>query len=105
MFLHRVVFRPADLMRLLRGRYCVWGTAASECFIICLLLIWVCSSPAVTLWSDSGSTLAHDTGSGTDILEGAVKRDDTSNDTLYFKFHFNPLSDISNEEYFAAFEF
>jgi hypothetical protein len=62
------------------------------------------SSSAVILWSDSGSTLAHDTGSGTDILEGAVKRDDTSNDTLYFKFHLNPLSDVSNEEYFAAFE-
>src|SRR5262249_36499450 len=32
------------------------------------------------------------------------KRDDTANDTLYFKFHLNPLSDVTTEEYFAAFE-
>ena len=59
---------------------------------------------AVTLWSDSGATLVHDTGAGRDILEGAVKRDDSSRDTLYFKFHINPLSDAATEEYFAAFE-
>lgn len=91
-------------MGLLTDRYCVRGTAASRRLIICLLLFWVFSSPAVILWSDSGSTLAHNTGRGTDILEGAIKRDDTSNDTLYFKFHLNPISDVSNEEYFAAFE-
>jgi len=41
---------------------------------------------------------------GQDILEGAVKRDHSSADTLYFKFHINPLSDATTEEYFAAFE-
>ncbi|HKI70618.1 MAG TPA: two-component regulator propeller domain-containing protein, partial [Verrucomicrobiae bacterium] len=44
------------------------------------------------------------TGDGYDILNGAVKGDDTSTNTLYFKFHVDPLSDASTEEYFAAFE-
>ena len=56
------------------------------------------------LWSDLGSTLAYQTGDGSDILGGAVKRDDSATDTLYFKFHVDPLSDASTEEYLAAFE-
>jgi ligand-binding sensor domain-containing protein/signal transduction histidine kinase len=59
---------------------------------------------AIILWSDLGSTLAYQTGDGTDILGGAAKRDDAASDTLYFKFHVDPLSDGSTEEYFAAFE-
>jgi len=66
--------------------------------------LWNGSLYAVTLWSDVGTTLARETGPGRDVLEGAVKRDDTSNDTLYFKFHLNPLSDSTTEEYFAGFE-
>lgn len=61
-------------------------------------------SSAVVLWSDLGATLAHETGLGADLLGGAVKRDDSSGDTLYFKFHVSPLSDVTTEEYFAAFE-
>ena len=59
---------------------------------------------AVILWNDSGATLVHENGPGTDILGGAVKRDDSTNDTLYFKFHVDPLSDKDTEDYFAAFE-
>ena len=59
---------------------------------------------AVVLWSDLGATRAHDTGAGNDILGGVVKRDDTASDTLYFKFHLNPLSDVTTEEYFAGFQ-
>jgi ligand-binding sensor domain-containing protein/signal transduction histidine kinase len=59
---------------------------------------------AVILWNDPDTTLVHENGAGTDILHGAVKRDDTANDTLYFKFHVDPLSDESTEEYFAGFE-
>jgi ligand-binding sensor domain-containing protein/signal transduction histidine kinase len=59
---------------------------------------------AAVLWSDLGATLAYQTGDGSDILGGAVKRDDSAADTLYFKFHVDPLSDASTEEYFAAFE-
>ena len=59
---------------------------------------------AAILWSDLGATLVHDSGAGSDILGGALKRDDTSSDTLYFKFHVEPLSDASTEEYFAAFQ-
>jgi ligand-binding sensor domain-containing protein/signal transduction histidine kinase len=67
---------------------------------------------AVVLWSDLGATLVHDTGAGSsfligsamDILGGTVREDHSSSDTLYFKFHVDPLSDASTEEYFAAFQ-
>src|SRR5260221_7506918 len=79
------------------------------CKMAWLLVAWmasvtVTSANAVILWNDPDTTLAHETGAGTDILGGAVKRDDSANDTLYFKFHVNPLSDKDTEEYFAAFE-
>src|SRR6478736_5911451 len=69
-------------------------------------VVWlsVRSAGAVILWSDPSSLLIFDNGAGRDILEGAVKRDDSSNDTLYFKFHIDPQSDSTTEEYFAAFE-
>ena len=59
---------------------------------------------AVILWNDPDTTLVRENGAGMDILGGAVKRDDSANDTLYFKFHVNPLSDKDTEEYYAAFE-
>lgn len=66
---------------------------------------------AVILWSDLGTTLAHDTGAGSsfltgsamDILGGAVRASDSSTNTLYFKFHVDPLSDVNTEKYFAGF--
>ena len=39
-----------------------------------------------------------------DILGGAVKRNDTASDALYFKFHVDPLSDAASEPYFAGFQ-
>jgi ligand-binding sensor domain-containing protein/signal transduction histidine kinase len=62
------------------------------------------SSRAVLLWSDLGSTQVHETGAGADILGGILQRNDSSADTLYFKFHVDPLSDATTEEYFAAFQ-
>ena len=62
------------------------------------------SASAVILWNDPGTTLVHESGVGVDILGGAVKRDDSASDTLYFKFHVDPLSDKDTEEYFAGFE-
>ena len=59
---------------------------------------------AAILWSDLGETLAHETGPGSDILGGAVKQDDSSTNTLYFKFHVEPFSDARTEPYFAAFQ-
>ena len=67
-------------------------------------LCWVAPANAIVLWSDLGATLAHETAAGSDILGGALKRDDTAADTLYFKFHVDPLSDAGTEEYFAAFQ-
>ena len=73
------------------------------------VLIWaVAASPALTraavLWSDPGPTLVHENGEGSDLLNGALKRDESSADTLYFKLHVDPLSDASTEEYMAALE-
>jgi len=69
-----------------------------------VILTWANPTYAAILWSDLGATLVHDTGDGSDILGGAAKEDDSSTNTLYFKFHVDPLSDASTEEYFAAFE-
>lgn len=71
-----------------------------------VLLFWGMAEAgrADILWSDLGATLVYQTGVGSDILGGGVKRDESSTDTLYFKFHVDPLSDTSTEEYFAAFE-
>jgi ligand-binding sensor domain-containing protein/signal transduction histidine kinase len=65
---------------------------------------WPDSIRAALLWSDLGATQVHETGPGTDILGGGLRRDNSSTDTLYFKFHVDPLSDASTELYFAAFQ-
>jgi len=62
------------------------------------------ASRASILWSDLGTTLAFDTGAGKDILGGDLRRDDSSSDTLYFKFHVDPLSDVSTEAYVAGLQ-
>ena len=62
------------------------------------------SANAIILWNDPDSTLVRQTGTSGDILGGAVKRDDSANDSLYFKFHVDPQSDKDTEEYLAAFE-
>src|SRR5260221_1540231 len=69
-----------------------------------LVLVFAFPAHAVILWNDPDSTLVQDNGAGKDLLGGAVKRDDSANDTLYFKFHVDPLSDKDTEEYSAAFE-
>jgi len=69
-----------------------------------MALAWASSAGAVVLWSDLGPTLVRTNGAGADVLGGAVKRDDLANDTLYFKFHVDPLSDGATEPYFAALE-
>src|SRR5580765_8028954 len=68
------------------------------------VIVFVSSSDAIILWNDPDTTLVHESGPGSDILGGAVKRDDSANDSLYFKFHVDPQSDKDTEEYFAALE-
>ncbi len=72
------------------------------------LLVWAtCFCPPVRasiLWSEPASRVIHNTPEGTDILGGAVKRDDTARDALYFKFHVDPLSDVADEPYLALFQ-
>jgi len=72
--------------------------------LACLLFAGVANLHAVLLWSDADARVVHHSGDGYDILGGKVKRDDTANDTLYFKFHVDPLSDVGTEEYFAGFQ-
>ncbi len=85
-----------------------YAADSRSCFTMvllwCVLFLMLRPAAAVTLWSDPGSTLVFNNGAGRDVLGGAVKRDDFSNDTLYFKFHIDPQSDSSTEEYFAALE-
>ena len=71
-------------------------------------LLWLAAlatpAGATILWSDPGARLVHNTGTGADILGGAVKRNNTNDDALYFKFHVDPLSDVESEPYFAGFQ-
>src|ERR1035438_6863946 len=74
--------------------------------LLLLVLAWGASQAdtrATVLWRDLSPTLVHENGEGADILNGALRRDDSSTDTLYFKLHVDPLSDASTEEYLAAF--
>ncbi|MGC9942289.1 MAG: two-component regulator propeller domain-containing protein [Verrucomicrobiota bacterium] len=68
------------------------------------VFFWTNLSRATLLWSDLGSTQVHETGLGIDILEGGLQRNDSSTDTLYFKFHVDPISGANTELYFAAFQ-
>ncbi|MGA2244165.1 MAG: two-component regulator propeller domain-containing protein [Verrucomicrobiota bacterium] len=72
--------------------------------VLSVVLGWAGASRAVLLWSDLGATQVHETGAGSDILGGVLRRDATAHDALYFKFHVDPLSDATTEEYFAAFQ-
>jgi signal transduction histidine kinase len=67
------------------------------------MLVWV-PARARILWSDPAPRLVHNTGAGVDILGGAVARNDTNTDALYFKFHVDPISDVASEPYFAGFQ-
>jgi len=86
-----------DRCGIVRARILIWVALA-------LSLALTGTSQAAILWSDLGTTLVHESGEGGDISGGLVRRDDQSTDTLYFKFHLDPLSDVSTEEYFAAFQ-
>lgn len=59
---------------------------------------------AELLWQDVAPRVIHDTPVGSDLLAGAVARDNSSDDALYFKLHVDPLSDVASEEYYAAFQ-
>ncbi|MDD5139959.1 MAG: sensor histidine kinase [Verrucomicrobiales bacterium] len=77
----------------------------SAIFALTILATLFClPARAVILWHDDGARLVHNTGMGVDILGGAVKRDDTANDVLYFRVHVNPLSDTASEPYLAGFQ-
>ncbi len=68
------------------------------------VLAFTLQAHAVVLWSNFDPIFVNTNGPGTDLLGGAVKRDETANDTLYFKFRVDPISDETTEPYFAALE-
>jgi two-component sensor histidine kinase len=72
--------------------------------LVGMALMRAAAARAVILWSDAGARVVHNTGEGEDNLGGKVKRDDKSNDELYFMFHVNPLSDVASEPYSAGFQ-
>ena len=90
-------FRPPSLPRLAKKR-----RACALLFVV--MLGFAFPARAVVLWSELEPVTVNNNGAGTDLLAGAVKRDDSANDTLYFKFHVDPLSDETTEPYFAALE-
>ena len=94
----------APLSRRRAGNFPPAPSGLAFFYAVFLLLAGAGPVPAILLWSDLGATLVHETGAGSDILGGTVKRDDTAGDTLYFKFHVDLLSDARTEEYFAAFQ-
>src|SRR5665213_3226604 len=69
-----------------------------------MALLGIFPARAAILWHDDGARLIHNTMDGMDILGGAVKRDDSASDALYFKFRVNPLSDVASEPYFSGFQ-
>ncbi len=68
------------------------------------ILIAAFQARAVVLWSFYDPITINENGSGTDLLGGALKRNGGANDTLYFKFRVEPISDETTEPYFAALE-
>ena len=83
----------------------VWlRNVAAHGLVVAVLLGGISSLHAAVLWSDADARVVHHSGDGYDILGDKVKRDDAANDTLYFKFHVDPLSDVGTEEYFAGFQ-
>ena len=72
-------------------------------FILLGALFFSSPAHANVLWSLPGPVIAHENGAGTDVLNGAVKRGPKDGGILYFKFKVDPLTDVSKEEYFAAF--
>lgn len=79
------------------------ATWLGGCFLVAVAAGALRSSAAI-LWSGTGSNLICNSGPGLEVLNSAVKRDDSSKDTLYFKFHVNPSSDSTTEPYRAALE-
>ncbi len=82
--------------------------AVNRCAVIAaltLLMAFFCRpAQAKILWSDPAARLVHSTGEGVDILAGALQRNETNNDVLYFRFHVDPLSDVYSEPYLAGFQ-
>jgi signal transduction histidine kinase len=79
-------------------------TRPAAIFALLLALGFCSPASARILWSEPAARTVHISGTGLDILGGAVKRTSTNSDALYFKFHVDPESDVDAEPYFAGFQ-
>ena len=59
---------------------------------------------ATVLWSDPGSRVVHQHRHGCGHSRWRGQADDTNSDALYFRFHVDPISDATDEPYFAGFQ-
>jgi len=89
-----VQLKPVKRLAKVFGKTAAWMSVVAFTF----------QAHAVVLWSNFDPIFVNTNGPGTDLLGGAVKRDETANDTLYFKFRVDPNSDETTEPYFAALE-
>ena len=88
---------PAMLRSIAAGlRLLAWPLVAAH--------LLVAPARAAILWQDAGARVVHETGEGVDILGGKVKRDDQASDTLYFRVHIDPISDVLSEHYMAGMQ-
>src|SRR5215469_9703420 len=81
---------PADRPYQIRLRHTKWLLMLA---LLACAGVSVSETQAAVLWSDFGTTLAHNTGEGYDILNGGGKEDDSSTNTICFKFRVDRLSD------------
>ena len=84
-----------------------WPIAARFRLLAVLLVVFplsVIPVHAKILWQDADARVVHNTGQGVDILGGKVKRDDKDSDTLYFRVHVDPISDVLSEHYMAGMQ-
>ncbi len=72
--------------------------------LLAVARLLVVPAHATILWQDPGARVVHNTGEGVDILGGKLKRDDQASDTLYFRVHIDPISDVLSEHYMAGMQ-
>jgi hypothetical protein len=72
--------------------------------VLLLALAFPTAGFASVLYSQAGPYLINDNGAGTNLAGMSLARDDTSTDTLYFRYIVEPISDYQTEAYFAALQ-
>jgi hypothetical protein len=72
--------------------------------VFALGLVLAAGAGADVLYSRTDAILVNDNGAGANLPGMSETRDETSSDTLYFRFVVEPISDFQTEPYFAALQ-